>query len=772
MAAEFKDEIKTNDINPIPVSFIATYPPRHCGIATYTCDLVTALAHLYKKSLTTYEGLQVIALNDRPQGYHFPEEVRFEIREQHANDYREASEFLNLSDTEVVNVQHEFGIFGGEYGNYILQLLSRLNKPIVTTFHSILHNPSPDQLKIVKLISSYSTLIVVHSRKAVEFLSEIYNIPEDKIVIIPHGVPEVPFLDPAFYKDEIDAEGKQVILTFGLINPGKGIEVMIQALPKVVKECPEVLYIILGATHPKVKEQFGEEYRFKLERMVDKLNLRKHVIFYNRYVSLEELVRFLVAADILVTPYLSKEQIVSGVLSYGLGCGKAIVSTPYWYAEELLSDQRGILVPFGDSDALSEQIIELLNHEVKRHRLRKNAYQLGKQMVWSAVAKQYHAVFKRAIEEYSSLRVRARIYRTARAERIIPEVNLSHLKAMTDDTGLYQHAIYTTPNRFLGYTTDDNARAAIVTVLNYKLFKDESVLPLLYIYLSFLHYSVNEETNRVRNFLSYERKWLEKEGSEDSHGRVIWSLGITVADAPTESTLRFATRLFDQLLPVTQSFISPRAIAYVILGCFSYLNRFSGDRKVQDIMKSLAQRLLNQFLTNQSEKDNWFWCEDILTYDNARLAQALILAGKWFQDSHMLEQGLKSLSWLLYNQTNKKDGYISLIGNRGWWQRGKEKAQFDQQPVDATALVEACYSAYQVTEDEKWQSDIIRCFEWFLGKNDLQEPLYDFSTGGCQDGLHPTGVNQNQGGESTVCWLIALHRMYELSSAERTKAEI
>jgi len=758
--------MKQTLMKPLNVAFVATYPPRQCGIGTFTADLVNGIKQLYGSGWMEQpqDNLQVVSLNNLPHGYKFPPEVRFEIRDQHRGDYREAADFLNLSPTDVVCLQHEFGIFGGEDGNYVLHLLNNLKKPVVTTLHTVISQPSPNQREVLKTICSLSTLLVVQAQKAVEILMEVYGVPREKIWMIHHGAPDVPFLDSSYYKDQFQAEGRRLILTFGLLNPNKGIEFAIQAMPKVVERYPEVLYLILGATHPEVKRRWGEEYRLSLERMVRERGLEKHVIFHNRFVTLERLIQFLVATDIYLTPYLSKEQIVSGTLAYAVACGKAIISTPYWYAEELLAEGRGYLVPFRDSQAIAERLIQLLEDEPLRNRLRKQAYQFGRQMVWREVAGAYAQIFERALLEYGKQARSARMRHKVIESPMLPEINLHHLRTMTDDTGLLQHALFTTPDRYHGYCTDDNARAVLVAVMNWHMFQDEGILPLLQVYLAFLNHALHPETNRVRNFMSFDRRWLEEVGSEDSHGRTVWAMGYTVAHAPTNSILGLATRLFKQAIRPCLDLSAPRAWAYSVLGSLSYLQRFNGDTEAKAVAVKLSRRLLELFEKNIS--DDWLWFEDIVTYDNARLPQTLISAGHQLGDQKMLKLGLKVLDWLLYIQTHPKDGHLSLIGNKGWYRRGKEKARFDQQPIEVAGLIDACYQAYQVTGESRWKSIMERCFNWFFGRNDVHQSLYDFSTGGCYDGLHPGGVNQNQGGESTVCWLLAVHTFYQVAHEE------
>jgi len=750
-------------LKPLRTAFVATYVPRQCGIATFTHDLLTNLRALYGRKAG--DDLHVLALNNTAARYEYPPEVHFVIRQQHKGDYREAAHFLNLSLHEVISLQHEFGIFGGEDGSHIVYLLENLKKPVVTTLHTVLQEPTSQQREVLEAVCALSTVLVVQAERATGMLTDIYNVPEEKIVTIHHGAPNVPFLDPSYYKDQLQAEGRRVILTFGLLSPEKGIESVIEALADVVEDIPDVLYMVLGATHPEVKRRHGEKYRISLERLVKRKGLGAHVTFHNRFVELEELVRFLVTADVYVSPYLVPEQIVSGTLAYAVASGKAIISTPYWHAEELLAEGRGRLVPFRDSAALAEQLVELLGDRLLRDRLRKKTYQFGRQMVWGEVAGLYAEACQRAVVEYG---------RQARAEIVggriteppaLPEINLNHLRLLTDDTGLLQHAAFTTPDRYDGYCTDDNARALLMTVENWRLFRDERILPLMQVYLAFLNHALDRETHRVRNFMSYDRRWLEDVGSEDSHGRTLWALGNAVAYAPTDDILGFAMRAFKEGLHSCTELNSPRAWAFSILGCLAFLQGFRGDTEVYRLADVLSSRLSKLFVTHATE--DWPWYEEILTYDNARLPQALIAYHRSFEDETMLRQGMSSLQWLLDVQTDAAHGHLSLVGNAGWFTRGGKKARFDQQPLDVTALIDACHEALLATDetgDETgWRMAMEQCFAWFLGSNDLQESVYDFTTGGCHDGLHSTGINQNQGGESTVCWLLALHRMYEIT---------
>jgi len=748
-------------LRPVKAAFVSTYPPRQCGIATFCSDLLNSMKQLYggaDGNGPDQHNFEVIALNRGAENYNYGREVSFHIRDQHHHDYQRAADFINLSPVDAVSIQHEYGIFGGEDGNYISYLLNGLKKPAITTLHTVLEEPSPSQKQTLMRICEQSATIVVMAHAATDILTRVYQVPPEKIKLIPHGAPDVPFLDSSYYKDQFQAEGRKVLLTFGLLSPSKGLEYAIEAMEQVARAHPEALYIVLGATHPEVKRLYGEEYRHKLEKMVRDRGLEKNVTFYNQYVSLERLVQFLVATDIYITPYLSREQITSGTLAYALACGKAVVSTPYIYAEELLAEGRGSLVPFKDSQAMADQINKILSDEELRNRMRKNSYQYGRQMIWKEVARNYATAFEEARLNFGDMLVQNERGAEVTERAVLPEVNLKHLRAMTDHTGLYQHAVFSVPDRNHGYCIDDNARGLIAAVMHWRLFKDEATRPLLDTYLSFLYHALNEKKGRVRNFMSFERTWLEDTGSEDSHGRTLWALGYTIAHPPGEAMLGMANRLFKELINAPLSFTSPRAWAFSALGANYYLRRFGGDTRVRKIMNELGEKLLKLFMDRAT--DDWYWCEDILTYDNARLAQALIVTGSSLDHTEMFETGLKSLQWLLDVQTNPEGGHLSLVGNDGWYERGGEKARFDQQPVDATAITDACYQAFVLTGKDHWLKAMEWAFNWFFGSNDAHQPLYDFSSGGCYDGIQPGGINQNQGGESLVSLLMALQRVH------------
>lgn len=754
------------------IMFIGDYVPRQCGIATFTRDLREAVAGQAGKSYRC----NVVAMNDIPEGYRYNGDVRFEVRESAQGDYHRAAEFANISNATVVCLQHEYGLFGGPSGAHVLTTLRRLRRPLVSTLHTVLSNPLEDQQKVLSEICRLSTTVVVMADRARQFLQEVYDVEPEKIVVIPHGIPDVPFVDPAFYKDKFGVEGRELILTFGLLSPGKGIEYAIRALPAVVEKHPNVAYMVVGATHPHIRRQSGEEYRTGLHRLARELGVERNVIFQNRFVEQAELYEFLCAADICVTPYLGEAQIVSGVLAYALGTGNAIISTPYWYAQEVLAEDRGRIVPFKDSDAIAQQLLDLLGSDLERDAMRKRAYQYSRQMIWPEVGKRYLKVFKDAQKKpIRPVIVVTRSEATSADESAptyeLPEIDLRHFNMLTDDTGLLQHCIFATADRRHGYATDDNARALIVASMYWNQTHDEAILPLLQRYLSFLCYALDHETGRFRNFMNYDRQWAEMVGSEDSHGRALWGLGVCVAMCKAEPIIGLATRLFERALSTVDRFVSPRAWAFTIVGIHAYLKRFGGDSEAKRSRTVLADMLFRCFVDNSS--GDWPWCEDVVTYDNAKLAHALLMSGKWMFRSDMIEMGERALRWLLDIQT-AENGNLSIIGTNGWFPRDGRPAQFDQQPVEAHGLIDACIEAYNVTGQKYWLKQARRCFNWFLGDNDIQQPVYDFTTGGCRDGIHPDRLNRNQGAESTLAWLMSLLLMAERQTQQtlgRTDAD-
>lgn len=742
------------------LALVGNFLPRRCGIATFTTDLHAAL-QAQGRDLDVF----AVAMNDVPEGYRYPEAVRFDIRQNSLSDYRHTADYLNYGRVDLVCVQHEYGIYGGEDGSYVLDLMRELRMPIVTTLHTVLQTPTPGQRKTLLQIAQLSDRLVVMSGKAKEILREVYGVPESKVALIHHGIPEMPFVDPNYYKDQFGVEGKKVVLTFGLLSPGKGIEHMVRALPKIVAKHPDAVYIVLGCTHPHVKRMHGESYRQSLQSLARQLGVADHLVFHDRFVELSELQEFLGCADIYVTPYLNREQITSGTLTYALGAGKAVVSTPYWHAEELLADGRGVLVPFADPDALAEAINALLDSNVERHAMRKRAYQYTRSMVWPEIGRQYLELFEevrqaRALSPKPVFRARS----VQGPTRGMPVPKLDHVLRLTDDVGILQHAKYAVPNRDHGYCTDDNARALIVSLVARDQIEDPKVCDKLSAtYMAFLLHAFHEDTGRFRNFMSYDRRWLEDVGSEDSHGRALWALGEAVDLQGSEEILGTAQFIWEKALPVVEGFTSPRAWAFTLVGIDRYLERFPGDTATRRTREKLAQKLMDLYRANATE--DWPWIEDTATYDNGKVCEALIRTGASLEDPEQLRAGLTMLRWLTRVQF-EADGHFVPIGNDGWLRRGGTRARFDQQPLECHSMVDAYLAAHEATEDPAWLSYARACMDWLVGRNDLGTPLYDFHSGGCSDGLLPDRINLNQGAESTLSCLLAMLRLLRAKAPE------
>jgi glycosyltransferase involved in cell wall biosynthesis len=749
---------------PDRIAIVGNYLPRRCGIATFTTDLCDAIH-------TEYGAAELLALpvNDTEEGYSYPARVRFELSEDNLASYRQAADFLNFSNIDLVCLQHEYGIFGGPAGSHILEMLRRLQMPFVTTLHTVLREPDPDQRAVMAEIAGLSDRLIVMSQNSSDILQEVFHVPVEKIDLIPHGIPDLPFTDPSFYKDGFGTEGKDVLLTFGLLSPNKGIENVIKALPKILSRHANVVYMISGVTHPHILRREGDHYRVYLQNLAKELGVEDSVIFRNRFVSHEELVELIGAADIYITPYKHKGQVVSGTLAYALSAGKAIISTPYLHAIELLDNERGVLVPFDYPEAIADKTLELLDNSTARHAMRKRAYLYARDMVWSRVAQKYMQSFERIYNErLRNPRATFLAQNTEKNLDRLPAVKLDHLYRMTDHTGIVEHAVFVVPNYPEGYSTDDNARALIVAILaeEFGAGPRTGAIDLASRYLAFLWLALDPVTKRFRNLLSYEHQWQETEGSEDSHGRALWGLGTVLGRSHHAGWRGAAGRMFELAVPAATDFKSPRACAFALLGLQEYLDSFPGDRAALGASSTLADRLLNAYCTHR--RDDWKWFENGLTYSNARLPQALIRAGIRGANEEMVSAGLESLDWLLSIQRCELKGHFVPIGSEGFYSKATEKARFDQQPVEACAVVSACLQAYRATGKGRWRKAAWTAFNWFLGDNDLQIALYDPTTGGCRDGLHPDRANENQGAESTLSFLMALLEMRKLEDADGT----
>ncbi len=741
------------------IAFVGDYLPRKCGIATFTRDMYASIA-----ARSPDADCFVVPVNDRPEGYDYPPEVRFEIDEQDLDGYLRAADFLNFANTDIVCVQHEYGIYGGPAGSHVLGLLRNLRMPVVTTLHTVLREPDAEQMQVLTQLVDLSARVVVMTRRAMTFLRDIYGVPEDKVDLIAHGIPDTPFVEPGPYKEQFGVEGRPVALTFGLLSPNKGVEHMLRAVPEILGEFPDFVYVVLGATHPELVREQGERYRLSLERLARGLGIEKNVIFYNRFVELDQLTEFIRAADVYVTPYLNPAQITSGTLAYSFGCGKAIVSTPYWHAEELLADGRGVLVPFADPPSLAREVRGLLRDTPRRLAMSRTAYGLGREMVWARSADHYMESFQRARLGRQDQPFKPLAVRTLAEQRAeLPDWRLDHLERMTDATGIFQHATYTIPNYAEGYCTDDNARALLLTVLLGELGQDgPEVRRIATASAAFLQAAFDRDRGRFRNFLGFDRRWLEEVGSEDSQGRALWALGACVGRSRRPDLPPWAASYFELALPPVPEMSSPRAWAFGLLGVQEYLRRFSGDRATGQARVALTASLVG--LYERTAKPDWPWFEESLTYDNARLPHALIAVGRDGGDARALEIGLEALGWLVGVQ-RAPQGHFRAIGCHGFYRKGEAPARFDQQPIEANATVAACLEAYRATQDPRWMNEARSAFEWFLGRNDLGQELYDPGSGGCCDGLQEDRINRNQGAESTLAFLLSLAEMNLLESS-------
>ncbi len=731
------------------VAFISSFLPRKCGIATFTSDLINSITLAAKNQC---EPL-VVAMRSDDLKYDHP--VKFEIRENVKSDYICAANYINFSNVDLVSVQHEFGLFGGEAGSYLNLLLPRLSAPIITTLHTILSEPGQDYYKSLTDICNYSYKVITMNERGVSMLRDIYGVPTEKIKLVPHGIPDLPFVDSHYYKHKFGMENRKTILTFGLISKNKGIEHMLKAMATIVKADPSVLYLVLGMTHPSILKYDGESYRLGLQRMVKELDLQKNVIFHNRFVHDEELHNFLSAADIYVTPYLSEEQLTSGTLSFAVGTGKAVVSTPYWAAMELLSDGRGKLVPFGDSAQIAEAIMEILRDDSLFYSLRRKAYEYGRARTWPKIGQTYWNLFKAKDVPIRIAIAAANSVGESASAIEIPEPSLDHLKRLTDDTGLFQHANFTIPDRKNGYTTDDNARALIAVIKYHCQYSEPAVLRLFDTYLSFIMHAQDND-GAIRNFMNFDRTWHNNEPSSDALGRVLWALGTVMAKPPSPAYLSIVKDCFDRSVRHVEK-LHPRGLAYSILGMSDYLKQFPGASDIKRLLATASGKLAA--LYKKHSLPDWAWFEDKLTYDNAALPHALFVAGLVLDNEKYLEAAQKTCEFLL-TSTFGNDRF-SFVGCNGWYKRAGTKANFDQQPLEAASMVMMLSSAYDATKSTRYLILQRKAFEWFLGENDLHTPLYDFRTKGCNDGLGAGGININQGAESTLSFLLSLMTIIE-----------
>ncbi len=743
------------------IAFLGNHPPRMCGLATFTGDLRNAVAG----ALPDAECF-VIAMSEAGASYQYPSDVWLQIPENDARAYGRAAEFLGDVNADVLCVQHEYGIYGDRDGERVLTLLEGATMPVVATLHTVLDNPTRGQRRVMDEVIRHAGHLVVMTERSKRILASVHDVRADRITVIPHGIPETP---PSGSKAEFDAIGRTVLLTFGLLSPGKGIEQAIRAMPAIVARRPDALYLVVGATHPNILRREGEAHRDSLKQLAAELGVSDHVRFVDRFVDLPTLTRAIAAADIYLTPYLNEAQSVSGTLAYSFGMGKAVVSTPYWHAAELLADDRGVLVPFADPAAIASSVIDLLDDPDRLQAMRERAYALGRDMRWSRIGERYRDLFQRARLD-ASRRSGPRLVSvagtaavpgvvaplrpaTTDAVPMVPSLNLRHLTKLLDSTGLAQHATLSVPDRAHGYCLDDNARGLILaTQLMAGRASQSPASDLCDRATAFVQHAWDGELGRFRNFMSYDRHWLEAAGSDDSHGRAVWAIGTVAAAAADPSHRTWAYRLMEKAAPPVLTLTSQRAWAFALLGVLECLATRAEDLRLIRLRTVLAERLYDHLRGNRRE--GWTWFEGVLSYDNARLPQALIAAGHQAGRAEWTSLGIAALEWLCKAQ-RAEAGHFRPIGSEGFWRRGGERAVHDQQPLEAAATVGACVAAWRATDDGTWLTEAQRAFAWFLGDNDLGQSLFDADTGGCCDGLLCDRVNRNQGAESTLAYLMA-----------------
>lgn len=726
-------------MEPIWILYLGTFPPRECGIATFTKDLTIAMDNKFSPSIKS----KIVAINDRGTNfYNYPEDVIFEINDNDISSYIDVAKKINAIDAiKLINIQHEFGIFGGKYGEYLIAFLENVKKPIVIALHSIIPNPNDKLKKIVRTLAEKSSCLVVMAKIGIEILRKDYEIGAD-IIFIPHGAPTVQFIPSIKKKKALGFSDKILLASFGMMNSGKGYEYVLDALHEVVKKFPNILYLITGATHPIVLRNEGERYRNFLKEKVKELNLQKNVKFNNNYVKIEEIIQLLQATDIYISSNLNPDQIVSGTLAYAMACGKAVISTPFLHAKDAINPERGLLVRLKDSKSYKEAIIRILSNPNLKESIEKNMYSYTRNTTWPNVALACFNLFSKFIVEFDDF------------EMPFPKIKLSYINKLTDDFGMLQFANYTTPDKLSGYTLDDNARTLLVYTIHFNIFNDSSKLKQIKKHLDFIKF-IQQNDNKMYNFVNHNRKINLKSWSEDSHGRAMWALGYLVSSKTISNDLRKEAQvIFEKGLKAVKDIKSPRAIAFIIIGLYFY-NQVKKSNDIQ--IKKLSNYLISLYFRCSNEEWNWF--ENYFTYSNSKLPEALFYSYKITKEEKYLRVAKDSLNFLI--AITFKNDLFSPVGQNGWYIKEGHKASFDQQPVDVASMVQTLILAYEITKEERYMKLAIIAFEWFLGKNSLNQVIYDESTGGCYDFIGEFSINLNQGAESSVSYLLARHTFEE-----------
>ena len=731
------------------LALIGNALPRKCGLATYTSHVADALRQRFPAMRLDHYAM------DDDSGVYYPSSIRT-IDAESLDSYPDAAKRIEASGAEAIWLQHEFGIFGGTAGSHILELVCATDLPLIVTLHTVLEKPDPEQDEVLRRLVARADRTIVMSETGAEVMKRRYGLSGDRLKLIPHGVPDRPLRDPDDLKDKFGWQGRKVLMTFGLLAPSKGIQHMIEAMPAIVREHPEALYEVVGATHPNLVRNEGERHRRKLMDLARALGVDDHVRFIDRFVEQEELLDMLQAADIYVTPYLNMAQATSGTLSYAVAVGKPVVSTPYVHAREILADDHGLLVPAGDPGALEDATLQLLNDDGRRQRLSYAAYQRGRAMLWARNVEQ----------SLARLKAKPRLVAAQGQTPRPAQLPLDAIERMSDAVGIVQHAVYSVPDRNHGYCIDDNARALMTMVRRGEDRRAGSLAPS---YAAFLQHGWNPDQRRFRNFMGFDRRWLEDCGSEDSNGRTIWALGLTAAQAPWPALRGWARKLLDECIEIAAELAAPRARAFAAFGCLELLATDPESEHAIRLVRQSAEQLMR--LHQQNARDGWNWFEPSLAYDNARLPEALIRAGEALSEQQMVELGLSTFSWLVSQQTSPR-GAFRPVGCKSFDRPYAPPLAFDQQPLEATATVDAAAAAFRASGDQKWRRVAQTAFGWFFGDNDAGVPLADASDGSCFDGLMATGINRNQGAESILALHLAAQTMREAFGTSKQAGQL
>jgi glycosyltransferase involved in cell wall biosynthesis len=714
------------------ILLLSSYPPRKCGIATFTQDLSSA----FNKKFNPIVKAEICALNDYI--YNYNNNVIYQINAAELENYVLLAKKINSrNDIKLINIQHEFGLFGGEYGNYLIPFLQALEKPIIVTFHSVISKPSSNLKRIVKAIVNRCRAVVVMNKFSQEVLEKDYKIPQYKINYIPHGIPQVAYESNKEYKKSLGYDERIVLSTFGLISKNKGIEYVIRALPEIIHRFPNVIYLVIGETHPGIQKKQGEKYRNFLFREVERLGLENNVRFFNKYMTLEEIIRFLQATDVYISPCIDKKQSVSGSLSYALGCGRPVVSTATEYAKNIINGKNGVLVRVKNPGDIAKGVIKLISNEKDSKDMAAQAYKDTRLWIWPNVAQSYLKLFKK----FAKLETE---------ENKLPEIKFDHIIKMTDNFGIIQHANYNKPDKKFGYSLDDASRALIACAMYYKNNPSEQLKKMMDTYIKFIKF-VRQEDGSFSNIVS-DKKIKGKSFEEDAQGRAIWALGyVSAQDFLPKDIKKEAYKLFQLSVPLLNKIKAPRAIAFTIMGLYFYLKSFPKKIKLVRIFKRFANHLAKLYEHNASYE--WHWFEDFLTYSNSKLPEALFYAYDLLKDKNFLRIAKSSLNFLESITLDRK--FYMPIGQKGWYFKNKQRSYFDQQPEDTSSMVQTEVLAYKITKNKKHLKEALKIFHWFLGRNHLGLMVYDETTGGCNDGLGKYELNLNQGAESSICYLMA-----------------